>query len=116
MLLQHLNNILRRRRMPPLLLLMRLLMRRSEFFVEIVEAIPVACRPCMERYDFICFGYIGGCLGCVHLQAGLSGSRNPNEVCKTRIKKCLEKTPEGRARKDRAIQRREDQLTRELER
>ena len=70
----------------------------------------------MKRSDFIRFGYTGGCPGCVHLQAGLSGSRNHNQACRATIEECLEKTPEGRARKDRAVQRREDQLTPELER
>ena len=70
----------------------------------------------MERSDFIRFGYTGCCPGCVHSQAGLSGSRTHNEASITRIEECLEKTPEGRARKDRAVQRREEQPTRELER
>ena len=70
----------------------------------------------MERSDFLSFGYIGGCPGCVHLQAGLTGSRNHSEVCRSRIEACVEDTPEGRYRKDRAAQRREDQLTRELKR
>ena len=82
--------------------------------LEIAEEIPIARRPRMEKADFTRFGYTGGCPGCVHLQAGSTGSRNHNEVCRTRIEECLDKTAEGRARKGRAIQRREDQLTRNL--
>ena len=70
----------------------------------------------MEQFDFLRFGYAGGCSGCVHLQAALAGSRNHQEVRRSRIEACLDNTLECRARKDRAAQRREDQLTRELER
>ena len=83
---------------------------------EIVEEIPIARRPRMERSDFVWFGYTGGCPGCVHLQAGSPGSRNHNETCRSRTEKHLEDTADGRERKNRALQRSEDQLTRELER
>ena len=53
---------------------------------------------------------------CEHLQAGSTGSRNHNGVCRSRIEACLDNTSEGHGRKDGAAQRREDQLTRELER
>ena len=52
----------------------------------------------------------------MHLQAGSPGSRNHNEASRTRIEECLEKTPEGRARKDCSVQRHAAQRTRELER
>ena len=70
----------------------------------------------MERSDFVRVGYAGGCPGCIHFQAGLSASRSHNEICRSRIGGRLEDTVEGRARKDRVLQRRKDQLTRKLER
>ena len=44
------------------------------------------------------------------------GSRNHNETCRSRIEKHLEDTVDGRERKSRALQRREDQSTRDFER
>ena len=78
------------------------------------KEIIAARRPRMERSDFPRSGYTGGCPGRVHLQAGVMGSRKHNEACRSRIGACLDNTSEGRARKDRAAQRREDQLAREL--
>ena len=89
---------------------------RPEPLPEISPEIPIARRPRMEASDFFRFGYTGGCSGCVHLQAGSSGSRNHNEACRSRIEKHLEHTVDCRERKSRALQRREDQPTRELER
>ena len=72
----------------------------------------------LEWRGLIVFGfcYTGGCPGCVHLQAGSPGLRNQNETCRSRIEKRLDDTVEGRECKSRALQRREDQLTRESER
>ena len=70
----------------------------------------------MEKSDVLRFGYIGGCPGCVRLQACSPGSRNHSETCRSRVGRHLEDTVERRERKSRALQRRLDQLTRELAR
>ena len=65
--------------------------------------------------DFQKFGYTGGCQGCIHLQRNSPSRRNHSEACRKRIEAEVTKTAEGRARKEKESQRREDELTKELE-
>ena len=67
---------------------------------QIAEEIPVARRPRTEWSDLFGFGYTGGYPGGMRLQAGLTGSRNHNDVCRSRIEACLDNTLEGCARKE----------------
>ena len=69
----------------------------------------------MSKEDFITHGYTAGCGGCVALQRNLNTARNHTEVCRARMEAEIEKTREGRERKQRAAERIDDQLTRELE-
>ena len=65
--------------------------------------------------DYKRHGYSAGCLGCVHLQRNTGTSRNLIEVCRSRIEIALEQTDMGRLRKERAAARKDDRLTKELE-
>ena len=70
----------------------------------------------LSRDDFVTHGYTAGCGGCVALQRGLGNARNHSEICRDRMEAEIEKTLAGRERKQRAVERLDDQLTRELER
>ena len=59
---------------------------------EIAEEIPIARRPRMEMSVLLRFDFTGGCPRCVHLQAGLSGSRSHSETRRSRIEKHLDDT------------------------
>ena len=69
----------------------------------------------LSRDDFITHGYTAGCGGCVALQLGLGAARNHTELCRARMELEIEKTLDGRERKQRVAERLDDQLTRELE-
>ena len=66
--------------------------------------------------DFELHGYTAGCSGCIHLQRGAGTARGHTEACRTRMEKCLIETEQGRARKEREVARREEQLTEEITR
>ena len=65
--------------------------------------------------DFERHGYTGGCQGFIHLRRKSPTRRNHSEACRKRVEAEIQKTSEGRARKERESQRKEDELTRELE-
>ena len=65
--------------------------------------------------DFQVHGYTGGCPGCVHIRRGSIGpSRNHTVECRARIEGELDKSAEGRSRKERETARREEELTQRL--
>ena len=74
-----------------------------------------ARRPRLSRDDFITHGYTAGCGSCVALQRGLGTARHHSEICRARMESEIEKTLDGRKRKQRLAERLDDQLTRDLE-
>ena len=65
--------------------------------------------------DFERFGYTPGCAGCSALRQHSAGMgtgerRNHTEACRTRMEELLIQTPEGRARKQREVDRREQEF------
>ena len=71
-------------------------------------------RVCLKPADFASHGFTAGCPGCIRLQQGGGIVRNHTEACRRRIETALEESAEGRNRKTRAHDRREEQLTEEL--
>ena len=61
--------------------------------------------------DFLVHGYTAGCPSGIALCRKTGQSKNHSEECRLRMEQCLAATPEGRSRKEREADRREEELT-----
>ena len=57
---------------------------------------------------FLAHGYTAGCPGCIALRRKTGQSKNHSEECRLRMEHCLAATSEGRIRKEREANRREE--------